>query len=134
MDLSVTLVLEDNTVKSYIIKETGSLILNKMITIEELKVHLSKLDIHDEVSNVTICDVNRAFRKLAGVMHPDKAGSESTAAFQEVLKACQEARKYFKEIHDADIEEIFEMMMSKTSLMTCLRDSTFLVKIRAVLL
>ena len=42
----------------------------------ELKKHLSILDIIDVVETVSIRDVDIAFRKLALLKHPDKAGAE----------------------------------------------------------
>ena len=71
---------------------------------EEIKVCLSDLEISENIANVTLKDVNNSFRRLAAKKHPDKAGNESTAAFQEMLNACNAARTYFKDKHDANDE------------------------------
>ena len=76
-----------------------------MMNSEEVKKNLSVLRIQAEVSAVTLKDVNDAFRKLAAVLHPDKAGGESTAVFQELLNSCHILRKYFKEKPGAEIAE-----------------------------
>ena len=68
-----------------------------MTTTDDIRKHLQVLEITDDISNVTLNDVNRAFRRLATVLHPDKAGAESTPAFQELLNSCLFLRKYFKE-------------------------------------
>ena len=68
-----------------------------MTTTDNIRKHLQVLDITDDVSNVTLADVNCAFRRLATVLHIDKAGAESTHAFQELLNSCLFLRKYFKE-------------------------------------
>ena len=64
---------------------------------EEITIHLRVLEIYDDIAVVTIQDVNLAFKKLATVIHPDKAGEDSTAAFQELLNSCHILRKYFKD-------------------------------------
>ena len=68
-----------------------------MMTQEEIRKHLEVLKIQDAIANVSLKDVNSAFRKLASEMHPDKAGDASTAAFQELLNSCHILRKYLKE-------------------------------------
>ena len=72
---------------------------------DEIKIHLAVLKIVKDRAEVNINDVNNAFRKLATVIHPDKAGDESTAAFQELLNSCQLLRKHFKEKCETDVNE-----------------------------
>ena len=64
---------------------------------DQLKKHLEVLEIHDEIAKVTLSVVNASFRRLAKVIHPDKATERSTAAFQELLNSCQILRKYLKD-------------------------------------
>ena len=66
------------------------------MTSQEMKKHLEVLEIEDEIENVTINDVNRAFRRLAKVTHPDKTSEAFTSAMQELLQSCKILRKYFK--------------------------------------
>ena len=59
-----------------------------MMSEDEIKKRLKVLRIKEEFTDVTLNHVNSAFRKLATVMHPVKAGDSSTAAFQELLNSC----------------------------------------------
>ena len=68
-----------------------------MMSTEEINKHLGVLKIQKDIANVNINEINNAFRKLAAVMHPDKAGDKSTADFQELLNSCHVLRNYFKE-------------------------------------
>ena len=75
---------------------------------EEFKKHLLVLDIEDDITSVTTKTVNVAFRKLALILHPDKAGDKSTAAFQELLDSCEKVLDHLKEKHNLSDESIFE--------------------------
>ena len=66
------------------------------------------LNIKDDISGISLRDINVAFRKLAKVIHPDKAGDETTAAFQQLLDAYHKLQDYFKEKDDLGDNEIFE--------------------------
>ena len=61
---------------------------------------LSVLNVDKDVKDVTFSDINAAFRKLALKLHPDKAGDEHTAAFQQVRNAHELLHKYF--LHKGD--------------------------------
>ena len=63
---------------------------------EELKEHLLVLGVNTDIEEVNIKEVNRAFRKLAKKVHPDKAGDEKTAAFQRIKYAYDELKKYLE--------------------------------------
>ena len=63
---------------------------------EDLKKHFCVLKIEDDIVSVSLKDVNVAFRKLALILHPDKAGSESTSAFQELLDSFDKVLNHFK--------------------------------------
>ena len=54
-----------------------------VMTSETLKNYLQILgiDVGNDTSSVSIDDVNDAFKKLALVLHPDKAGQGSTAIY-----------------------------------------------------
>ena len=52
-----------------------------MMSNEEVNIHLGILKIREDITKVNLNDINNAFRKLAAIIHPDKAGDESTAAF-----------------------------------------------------
>ena len=73
-----------------------------MMTTDEIRKHLGVLNIQKDISEVNINDVNSAFRKLAAVIHPDKAGDESTAAFQELLNSCNLLRVFLKKKCESD--------------------------------
>ena len=70
-----------------------------VMTNEELRRNLGILDIQvdADVEAVTPGDVRAAFQKLALILHPDKAGPESKAAFQTLRKAYEQVRDHFKE-------------------------------------
>ena len=57
---------------------------------------LKTLEVDDNINedNVTTRDVHKAFRKKAKVIHPDKAGAESTADFQDFKNAYERALQY----------------------------------------
>ena len=69
---------------------------------EDIQKHISVLHIDVDVESVTRRDVNVAFRKLALILHPDKAGSKSTAAFQEILDSCNLLLDHFDSLGDKD--------------------------------
>ena len=75
---------------------------------QEINLLLKELGIEQDISNVSVRDVNVAFRKLAKVMHPDKAGGEKTAQFQELLATYNKLKEYFKEKNNLKDEDIFE--------------------------
>ena len=75
---------------------------------EEVKELLALLNIEEDVSKVTIQHVNAAFRKLAKVTHPDKAGDEKTAAFQKLLHAYDKLNEFFKDKEGMNDQELFE--------------------------
>ena len=79
-----------------------------MMTNEEIRKHLDVLKIQNNINDVTLKDVTLAFRQLALILHPDKAGNESTAAFQELINAYEKVFDFFKEKHGADFDKIFE--------------------------
>ena len=62
---------------------------------------LCVLEIDKDISNVSIRDINVAFRRLALIVHPDKAEggdiSEKTAAFQKLRSAYERLKKYLEE-------------------------------------
>ena len=65
---------------------------------KDLLYYFSALEINQEqIETATVRNVMAAFRKLASKLHPDKAGDESTAAFQELLNSCNLLREYLKE-------------------------------------
>ena len=72
----------------------------------ELKKHLSILDIIDVVETVSIRDVDIAFRKLALLKHPDKAGAEFKTEFQELICSYRTLLTYFKEKNVVDDYDI----------------------------
>ena len=57
---------------------------------------LKTLEVDDNINedNVTTRDVHKAFRKKAKVLHPDKAGAESTAQFQDFKNPYERALQY----------------------------------------
>ena len=71
-----------------------------MMTNEVLKKNLLILEIEvgsdEEIHAITLKDASIAFQKLALILHPDKAGTESTAAFQELRNAYELVRDHFK--------------------------------------
>ena len=69
---------------------------------------LDVLNITDDISIVNITDVNGAFRRRAKVIHPDKAGDVTTAAFQELVEAYTKLKNYFKEKTGLNDKDIFE--------------------------
>ena len=72
---------------------------------------LSILKIHEDIANVTLANVNRAFRKQAKLLHPDKAGDSKTEAFKQLLEAYDKLKLHFSDspdnLNDTDIEEKF---------------------------
>ena len=75
---------------------------------EEVRKLLEVLNIVENISNVTVHDVNKAFRKLAKVTHPDKAGDGKTGDFQRLLNAYDKLKDYLKEKNCMNEKEIFE--------------------------
>ena len=78
-----------------------------MMNIEELNELLRILEIQDDITIVKKEDVNAAFKRLALLLHPDKAGEQKTAAFQKLRAAHEKLRKYF-EINGAESREVIE--------------------------
>ena len=62
---------------------------------------LSVLEIVSDVSDVTLSDIKKAFRRLALLLHPDKSGdddaAEKTAKFQKLRSAYEKLNTYFSE-------------------------------------
>ena len=79
-----------------------------MFTKAELKRFLGVLKIYNDITKVSVKDVNKAFRKLAKVTHPDKVGDEKTSVFQALLYAYDNLKDYFKEKQGISDEDIFE--------------------------
>ena len=69
------------------------------MTNEELKRNLNMLEIQTsfDIDSITLSDVRNAFKRLAIILHPDKAGPESTAAFQTLRNAYEKIRDHFNE-------------------------------------
>ena len=82
-----------------------------MLLQTEVKQLLSLLKIDKDLDNITVKDINVAYRKLAKTIHPDKAGDEKTEAFQDLLQASVKLRDYFKDkvqsADETDEEELF---------------------------
>ena len=72
---------------------------------EELNELLRVLEIQDDVSDVSVRDVKKAFRRLAILLHPDKSGEDKTAAFQR-LRAAYEKLKQFLEVNGSTKDEV----------------------------
>ena len=53
----------------------------------DFKNLLNVLEITKDINEVTVKEINVAFRNLALKLHPDKAGDEKTYAFQELRNA-----------------------------------------------
>ena len=72
---------------------------------EELREYLSvlEIDVGDDLDSVVLGDARQAFKRLALILHPDKAGASSTAAFQKLRDAYEQIRDHFKE--KSDFEE-----------------------------
>ena len=79
-----------------------------MFTKAELKRFLEVLEIDEDITNVSVKPINKAFRKLAKVTHPDKVGDEKTSVFQALLYAYDNLKDYFKEKQGISDEDIFE--------------------------
>ena len=67
-----------------------------------MRKHLDVLEIPEDVTRVTLKYVNAKFRKLAKILHPDKASDKTTAAFQKVLRSCEILRDYLKRNDNED--------------------------------
>ena len=85
-----------------------------MFTNEEIKSMFDILNIKEEIFNVTLKDVNQAFRKIVKVTHPDKVGPETTEECQTIIEAYKKLKAYFKitadsdkDVTEVDDEEIF---------------------------
>ena len=80
----------------------------------DLQKFLETLEITKGISEISLKDVNTAFRKLALRLHPDKAGEGNTQAFQELVNAHAKLKNYvithgnnLCETVDDDIEKFF---------------------------
>jgi curved DNA-binding protein CbpA len=72
-----------------------------------LKKDLLILELEEkELDEVTIKDVIKAYRKKALRVHPDKAGKESTAAFQELNNSYERVLKYLVENYDSSENDV----------------------------
>ena len=71
---------------------------------DDLKKNLAILQINivneNDIDSVNASDVNNAFKKLALVLHPDKAGDKTTAAFQDLRSAFEKLRNHFQDTGD----------------------------------
>ena len=71
---------------------------------QELSELLSVLEIKDDISNVTIRDINIAFRRIALVVHPDKADDEDkekkTEAFKRLRSAYEKLKTFLEMMPD----------------------------------
>ena len=78
------------------------------LTREELIENLSILDIEvgDNLESITLKDATKAFQKLALILHPDKAGAESKAAFQRLRNAYERVCDDFKLKKNLSKEEV----------------------------
>ena len=86
---------------------------------QELSELLSVLEIKDDIKNVTIRNINVAFRRLARQVHPDKASEEQkeekTEAFKKLRAAYEKLKKFLLEkpaedlivIEDENDEDVF---------------------------
>ena len=76
--------------------------------IEKIQTLLKVLNVVKDPYEITLCDINTAFRKLALKLHPDKAGDEHTAAFQEVRNAHELLHKHFLQKLDSSSEHLVD--------------------------
>ena len=70
---------------------------------------LLTLYITKDITDVTVKEVNAAFRKLAKVTHPDKSGDDNTAKFQVILEAYKKLNAYFKETESRDDKDVVDI-------------------------
>ena len=80
----------------------------------ELNKLLLVLKIEKDITNVSLKEVNSAFRRQVKVTHPDRSGDENTAKCQILLDAYGKLKEYFtingadsRDIIESDIEEKF---------------------------
>ena len=80
----------------------------------DMKTFLETLEITKGISEISLKDVNNAFRRLALKVHPDKAGADNTSAFQELVHANAQLKNYtlthsnnINETVDDDKEKFF---------------------------
>ena len=59
----------------------------------------------DSPETILFKDVTSAFKKLALILHPDKAGDGSTASFQRIHDAYDKIRKHFIEMNETTVDE-----------------------------
>ena len=75
---------------------------------QELKQLLEKLEITEDISELSIREINAAFRKQVKKSHPDKVGLEKTAECQDLIAAYKKLKDYFKEKDNLKEEDIYE--------------------------
>ena len=84
---------------------------------EELKSYLSilNIEVQNTIDDINLKQVRAAFLRLVLLLHPDKAGHDSKAAFQEVKTAYEKVRDFIKnksdDVDDAvsdDVELFFD--------------------------
>ena len=87
------------------------------ISMEELKSYLSilNIEVQNTIDDINLRQVRTAFLRLVLLLHPDKAGHDSKAAFQEVKTAYEKVRDFIKnksdDVDDAvsdDVELFFD--------------------------
>ena len=62
-------------------------------------LYILGIKVDDDFESVKLRDATKAFQDLALVLHPDKAGPGSTAAFQKLRNAYERVREHFKQQH-----------------------------------
>ena len=67
-----------------------------MLSNAEIENLLNTLEIYNDISDVTLKEVNSAFQRLALLLHPDKAGEDSTEAFKTLRDSYEKIRDHFK--------------------------------------
>ena len=73
---------------------------------EELKSYLSilNIEVQNTIDDINLRQVRTAFLRLVLLLHPDKAGHDSKAAFQEVKTAYEKVRDFIKNKSD-DVDD-----------------------------
>ena len=73
----------------------------------ELNKLLLVLNIVKDITDISLKEVNNAFRKQVKLIHPDKSGDENTEKCQRLIDAYKKLKEYFK-INGADSRDIIE--------------------------
>ena len=77
---------------------------------ENIRKFLKTLGLDSNIGQFKVKDINKAFRKLAITLHPDKAGQEHTTAFIELRHAHEFLVKYLRETGCANAMILMTMM------------------------